>query len=658
MTTTTSPRRFLVLRPRRRRDEEGFALAVGAAFVAAVLVALLAIAVDTGFWYVTREDAQRAADAAALAGVPYLPQDLDAARTRALEVAAQNGFCGTQLPASACPQGAQAAEVSVSTTDRSTELKVTIVATRANQFGQVIGVDRTRIGQTAVADYQGPAPMGSPCNTFGNEPGAGAGSSSPQPRSGSTVAASSARATGLSNCDTSAPQFWAGIQGVDTNKQNGDRYMNRYCDAVTLVDVCAAPSRSAEYDPSTGRGGKHGHFWVVRVAPEYIPSTGSAKPISLQLYDPAFVNSGDYTCSGLAPASSFDNNMNDYVTTDGKNRYSSSSTSLSATQAPYCNGDARAGGRAPSSSMGFTTSFALRTPTETKNPLKGSVMSSAGCVKQYRPFDLAGYSDANQKRILKKGDSAYNDQVAQGFHNWTQMCQFTPTVAGDYYLQVRTNVAFVTSKQKANTSGWSSLVSDGDATVWSAQPNSETGDGNNTFGIRAVPVGGSNTDRQRLSVAGYERMPIFVNSSNQATTPTSFNLIRVPSGSAGRYITFFFFDAADTDGDEGTVQIRLPNDTEIPAEVRSDPWPKDGCRSSGGNAGAGLSSKSCLFAVTNQKNNGRVQRIDIPIHSKYRCNDASSSGCWFKVEVKLKGQVRDFTTWNATIEGDPVRLID
>lgn len=642
----------------RARDEQGAALAVGAAFISSVLVALLAIALDTGFWYVTREDAQRAADAAALAGVPFLPQDVDAARARAYAVAAVNGFCASQLASGACPAGAQPATVTVSTTDKPSQLKVSVTATRGNQFGQIFGLRTTSITQTAVAEYQGPAPMGSPCNTFGNEPGAGAGSASPVPRSASTAAASSARAAGLANCGTSAPQFWAGIQGVDTNKQNGDRYMNRYCDAVAAVDLCEAPSRNSEYDPATGRGGKHGHFWVVRVAPEYIPATGSARPISLQLYDPAFVNSGSITCGGLASESVLDDNMNDYVTTDGKLRYSRSSTSASATGSPYCNGDSRASFRASGSTLGFTTTFALRAPTETRNPLKGAVMSDAGCVRQYRPFDLAGYSGDNQKRILKKGDTAYNDHVAQSFHNWTQMCQFTPTEAGDYYLQVRTNVAFVTARQRANTSGWGSLISDGDATAWAAQPNAEAGDGLNTFGIRAVPVDGSDTDRARVSVAGYERMPIFVNSSNQASVPTSFNLIRVPSGSAGRFISFYFFDAADADGAEGTVQIRLPNDAEIPSEVRSDPWPGEGCRSVGGNAGAGQSSKTCLFTVTNAKNNGRVQRIDIPIHPKYRCNDASGAGCWFKVEVKLNGQVRDFTTWNASIEGDPVRLVD
>ena len=51
-----------------------------------------------------------------------------------------------------------------------TQLRVTVTSTVANQFGAVIGVRAHHAHASATADYQGPAPMGSPCNTFGNEP--------------------------------------------------------------------------------------------------------------------------------------------------------------------------------------------------------------------------------------------------------------------------------------------------------------------------------------------------------------------------------------------------------------------------------------------------------------------------------------------------------
>lgn len=630
--------RLRELRRSRARDEHGYAAVMVALFVSTVLVGLLAIALDTGMWYVEREDAQKAADAAALAGVPYLPQDMESARTRAYEVAAVNGFCAPALPSSQCPSGAVPATVAVTGTDRATELRVSIRSAQTNQFGQILGIGKAEITQEATADYQGSAPMGSPCNTFGNEPSAGSGTSSPTPRG------TSARPSGLANC-TSAPQLWAGIQGVNTNKQNGDRYMNRFCNAVSAIDHCQNTTLNSEYGTTSGRPGKYGYFWLVRVL-----KGAEKRPISLQLYDPAYVNSGGIACNGLPSASNLLDNMNPYVTTDGKARYSSGAADLSATGAPFCNGDARAAQNG-GSSHGFTTSFALRAPTDTRNPLKGRVMQTEGCVRQFRPV-----TTAPTVNNLRQGTSSYDDHLVRGFHNWVQMCSFTPPEPGDYYLQVRTNVSFVNSAALGGqTNSRTALIGSGNSTVW-GEPNTEIGDGNNTFGIRAVPQ--RVEDRALVSVSGFERMPMFVNSANQAETPTEFNLIQVPPGSAGRYISFHFFDVADADGEEGQVQILLPDDAQVPAAVRADPFPGSGCRSYGGNAGAGTFSKACTFTVTNARNNGRVQSIDIPIHPAYACNHTSNAGCWFKVQVRLKGQVRDFTTWNATIEGDPVRLVN
>ena len=65
--------------------------------------------------------------------------------------------------------------VTVQVGDLASQLKVTITSRIDNTFGGAIGLSRTTITRTATADYKGPAPMGSPCNTFGNEPNAGGG---------------------------------------------------------------------------------------------------------------------------------------------------------------------------------------------------------------------------------------------------------------------------------------------------------------------------------------------------------------------------------------------------------------------------------------------------------------------------------------------------
>ncbi len=70
--------------------ESGYVIAMTALMLVPLLV-MCAFAVDVGSWYADSARLQRAADAAALASVVYMP-DEDAAWQVALDVAAQNGF--------------------------------------------------------------------------------------------------------------------------------------------------------------------------------------------------------------------------------------------------------------------------------------------------------------------------------------------------------------------------------------------------------------------------------------------------------------------------------------------------------------------------------------------------------------------------------------
>ena len=97
-----------------------------------------------------------------------------------------------------------------------------------------------------MADYNGPAPMGSPCNTFGNEP------------LGTTTwalrTASSPSRRG--NCSPE-PDFWANIGGPDWPKGNGDQFMTgRAAQAMTAapaartsISTRGATTTSFEWGP-------------------------------------------------------------------------------------------------------------------------------------------------------------------------------------------------------------------------------------------------------------------------------------------------------------------------------------------------------------------------------------------------------------------------
>ncbi|CAA9379827.1 MAG: hypothetical protein AVDCRST_MAG47-2064 [uncultured Nocardioidaceae bacterium] len=612
----------------RRRDEAGYVTVVISILIPALFIGLAATAVDTSRWYLEGERIQKAADAAAMAGVPYLPQDMTNARTRALEVAKRNGY----------DDASPDVTVTVEQGDRTTQLRVTISSSIANQFGQIIGVSSTSITRTAVADFTGPAPMGSPCNTFGTEPPAGGGGSSPAP-GGSAIGSSRP-----GNCPQN-PMMWASVQGPQVGKVHGDRYGTVGCQDAG-VDYCDGGRQNTEYPEGSDRKGERGYFWVIKVQPGMV-----GRPIQMQLFDPAFVLTGQ-SCGENNPSSTtdqlpswlvLDDNMNPFVTTDGKTRYSNTGTIPPGHEpsVPFCTGDNFPGVSPPTAPM--TTTFMVREQTDTMDPLQAPVVS--GCAKQYGAFTTYPTYDN-----LKSGRATYSSHLAQVFHNWTSLCTFTPQRAGDYYLHVRTNkshtfpsnelVRTVPTGDVAGLAG-----ANGDA--------SPVGGGTNSFAIRAVTPAGGERD---VAVSGWDRMPIYANSEAASST---FNLIRALPGAAGQYIEFSFFDAGDAAG-SATVRVLLPTDaTSTSGGAITNPYP-GGCTSKTGSGGTWQALTGCTAtAITPTTNNGKVQTMMIPIPPDYTCNQAVFTNCWYRVQVSFaSGSVHDVTTWDAQISGDPVRLIE
>lgn len=605
--------RTYLARRLRSRGERGYAAVIVALMLPVVFMALAATAVDTARWYVEVQRVQNAADAAALAGVTSMPQDFAGATSTANDVTARNGYT----------DGVNGVSVTTAMGGRPSQLKVTVKSTVNNIFGRLIGVPTTTISRSSTSDYLGPAPMGSPCDTFGNEPSTGGGSSSVSP-AGSVIPASS-----KPTC-SSAPDFWATVEGPETDKTYGDRYSTMKCSS-TSVQNCAPPNNS-EYNP-------RGYFWIIKVDKNAV-----GHPVEVQLYDPQFTYT-NLNCSALPAASGLVNDMNPFVKTDGKARYGNGNgTTDSVTQAPYCTGDFYTSVQHP-----MTTSFEVRDQTDTQDPMQGAVEGQ--CVKQYDGQGAAGSGSGGVPLATDLqdvvGSTTYKPALAKVFHNWTSLCTFTPTRDGDYYLHVRTNVS--PGGTKLDNVTWS-----GNSAVSAGTGNTTYGEGDNSFGIRLVTDAAT---ASLVSVSGYDRMPIFNNAPGSTST---INLIRVLPGAAGQAVSFAFFDAGDTANqsasDAGTITVVPPADAT--GSVQTTPFP-GGCRAIGGYAGAspGATYSDCKAPVTHQKNNGQVEEMAIPIPADYNCSYSSPLGCWYKVTVSMNGPVSDITTWDASIVGDPVRLI-
>jgi Flp pilus assembly protein TadG len=579
---------------RARRGEDGYAAVLVAIVVAALFFPLAAIAVDVSRWYLEGERLQKAADAAALAGVTHMPQDLPAATGVARDVSSRNGY-------------AHGGSTSVSTApgERPGQLRVTVARTVPNTFGAMLGVGETTVSRTALADYSGPQPMGSPCNTFGNEP--------PGSLAFPPVTSVLAAPPGAS-CER-YPELWPSVAGPEAAKTQGDQFNTRYCSSGE--SACEGSSND-EFVPT-------GTIFMVRVQEAAVNSR-----VRVQVYDPAYVATGS-ECGSL-PASlsnqNNDNTMNDYVT-DGRRRYDDSANE-------FCSGDNQNAG--PGQRRGQerppVTSFIVRGPTDDYNPLSGEPLS--GCVRQY-----PGYGVPTENN-LRKGRTQYDDDLARVFHQWKNLCSFQPTEAGDYYLQVRTNVPL---QGEPNDDG-SYLPANAAASLPVTQAGhdpSVTGNGTNRFAFRAFIDGGSNA---ALSVSAWQNMPIFANTSS--STP-EFNLVRVLPAAAGKTLQFTFFDVGDA-ATSGTMTVLRPND--------ATGSPLSNCQASGF---VNRSLPTCsLSGISNSTGwNGQAETITVPIPTDYSCNYDSPGGCWFRVRVSFgTGSVTDATTWSASVSGDPVRLVE
>lgn len=567
-------------RPRRRSAaRDGGYIAVLSVILTPVVFGMAALTVDVGNWYFVAQDVQRAADAAALAGVTYLPGNLAQAKATALSTAAENGYTSGVDPEPVPGQPSK--------------LQVTITKTVTNTFGQLLGLDTTTVRRTAVANYQAPLPMGSPCNEFGN---------GPEPLLGATNPRSS-------NC-SAAGQYWANVGSPQATKISGDAYQDGSCSGSP--DNCTGSN--SDYNPS-------GYFYSVKLS-------APVSNLTIQAFDAGFVSVGDLCSANFGSGTT--------AASYAKNQYNYNAGTSAATASPredpnlyasgqgtnYCTGDMLFGSTPPD------TTYTIRQPVATSNPWDPTsypVVSS--CVKTFKGFSGDLYTALNQYKqdstgkITYKsgapvpataGTGGYRADVASSFRQWSTLCTFSGTVpAGTYFIQVQGN----------------------------APDDDPNGNGHNRFALRAF--GGSPTDNANIAISGYTNMAIY---ANLTSAQTSFYLTQVSPAAAGQVLNVRLFDIGDST-QPGTVTITPPADSNLSSF--------GGCTATGPTAGP---LANCSITA-NSSYNGRWEQLSIPIPSNYSCNSGSVTGCWITLHYDYgSGQPSDTTSWTASLDGTPVRL--
>ena len=234
-------------RRRRAKEEKGY-FSILTIIMFVTLFGLAAFAVDVGNWYLTGQHAQRAADAAALAGVPNLPGNKTTAFSTAQTFAKNNGFQNGVNTVMVVPCNRRHPDPPArhSLQDRRQRVRRAVRHPQDDHHpDRGCGLRR-------------PGADGQPCNTFGNDP-------DPSTFRGSTC--------GLVN-----GQLWANINSPSSAKTNGDAYQSASC---STEDMCtAAPTPNTRPTATSTRS----------------ICASRCQNLVIQAFDPAWVNVG-LTCT-------------------------------------------------------------------------------------------------------------------------------------------------------------------------------------------------------------------------------------------------------------------------------------------------------------------------------------------------------------------------
>jgi Flp pilus assembly protein TadG len=188
------------------------------------LLLLCAVVIDVSWYWANTLRVQRAADAAALAGVVSLPGDVKTAGQLAVQAAGQNGYTltnscatGSMMPSSVPGMCAQPDAVN------NRQLDVTLSAPVGTFFMRLIGINSITATRTAKATYELPVPMGSPLAYYGVYQLCSVETTIGDPAT-STCTPEPDATTG-----TLASQgFFGAIEGEGNNTSTGDAYAPYY----------------------------------------------------------------------------------------------------------------------------------------------------------------------------------------------------------------------------------------------------------------------------------------------------------------------------------------------------------------------------------------------------------------------------------------------
>ncbi len=246
-----------------------------------------------------------------------------------------------------------------------------------------------------------------------------------------------------------------------------------------------------------------------------------------------------------------------------------------------------------------------------------------------------GYDPANTAPNVANGSgpSGATDSCDAKHNTWWTL----PTgslAGGTYVLQIQTS-----KTHPPNSSADSSINNDTNA--------------ENMWAIEAV---GGGTPQ----IYGNGRMTVYNNLAYSASNGgiQQFYLAKIDQATgAGKTALIDLFDAGDISGN-GTLQVLSP-DGGTPHPVNFNYTTDSNCVNQTGTSPCGPHTGVSQFVTTynsNQATNNTWLRISIPLASTYGSSGLWRGG-WWQIQYTVTSGGNDTTTWQVSVQGNPVHLV-
>jgi hypothetical protein len=633
------------------------------------IVVFISLAVDVSSWYSRATELQRTADSAALAGAVWMP-DLGAAEGAATPVLQRNDVT----------DGSNNMTVTMTTGEEDGSFKVCVKDGRITQYFSSVFSNPTTITRCATAKFNAPLQLGSPLNYFGGNSSLSAYIAGTQPpnaiatvpslsvfgstnycyvKSGSTVVGYWYR-NGSNNSSN-----WSFIWGYNSTTRNCNTSPPAVPDLGSFSGgrICKVSGTSAYWD---NRGSTDSGDWRY-----YPKSYGSA---------PTCGYNGSVN-SPIPPTKS----PNFWAAVEGYGNDHGNGDAYSTNGSEYLDTgywysiDIPAGFSAGSVSIqawdgASNCDIGCRTPMgDDSGPHTRFRVYKAGAMK----YDMSTLETPSCSS--GSADSGYVTSNASWNLTWNELCNVAASPGDRFYVQVQSSDSSSASKTGGGYNGYAMRAVAGTAGV--DFPASCIGT-KMPAGNVACYEGSPATTQPRMS--GYGKMEMY--NGIPEGTPTEFYLANVTPDYAGKTLQIELFDPGDMGGSSSNyswITVMAPSST----DVNGAPVPSSSCTANYREYGStswssvslssgpgGAYSGTCTIQTTTKGSNAyqdRWLRIRIPLPDSYgttgtdpwKCDDtvanptSTPGSCWWQIKYYTQGgSLSDYTTWTASIVGDPVRL--